>query len=540
MFRTIRGQLLLMAIVTLAGLMLLGGVAIQAARRGAAQLAELNAQAVEPMILIQSVERKVKEVRFRMAGVALGQLPSVGSANHLKEVQASLPSEWARLLAMGTAQSLPAKERGLLAKIDKGMGPLAALMERLQQAYQDDQISTVKAILEDDWPLMHSGVVKPLEGFIPYFQGQTGLALEQASQAARRSMLIVITLGLSVLAGIGLAQSYLQFRITRQIRAAKETVGAIARFDLTQPIQPRGQDEIASLLRDLASMQTRLREVVSQARDSAANLMRQSDGLAGASDRVAAASRTQAESSGGMAASIHELSTAIAQMREHSSASRDLAQDSGDMSREGRQVIQDAAGEMVAIAEGARSASALVTELAELSTEISDIVKVIRDISDQTHLLALNAAIESAHAGAHGRGFSVVAEEVRKLAERTSTSTTEIAGIIARIQGGTSRAESSMKANVVRADKGEALAVQAGAAIEKIEARAGQVVRSVQEIQLALSEQTSAAQDVAKRVEAIAQLTEDNSSASQITSQNAEQVSHLARGLNALVADFKV
>ncbi len=531
---------MVMAILTLAGLLLLGGMAIQAARGGVTLLADLNTQAVEPLILVQSVERKVKEVRFRMAGVALGQLPTVGSANHLKEVQATLPPEWTRLRAMAAAQSLPTKERELLAKIDQGMGPLAALMEKLQQAYQDDRIATVKAILEDDWPLMHSGVVKPLEGFIPYYQAQSGFALEQATEAARRSMVIILTLGLSVLAGIGLAQAYLQFRITRQMRAAKEAVGAIARFDLTQPIQPRGQDEIASLLRDLASMQTRLREVVSQARDSASNLMRQSDGLAGASDRVAAASRTQAESSGGMAASIHELSTAIAQMREHSSASQDLAQDSGAMSREGRQVIQDAAGEMVAIAEGARGASALVTELAELSTEISDIVKVIRDISDQTHLLALNAAIESAHAGTHGRGFSVVAEEVRKLAERTSTSTAEIAGIIARIQGGTSRAESSMKANVVRADKGEALAVQAGAAIEKIEAQAGQVVRSVQEIQLALSEQTSAAQDVAKRVEAIAQVTEDNSSASQITSQNAEQVSRLARGLNDLVADFKV
>jgi methyl-accepting chemotaxis protein len=195
---------------------------------------------------------------------------------------------------------------------------------------------------------------------------------------------------------------------------------------------------------------------------------------------------------------------------------------------------------MAAIADGARQSASIVSDLGGLSAEISGIVKVIKEIADQTNLLALNAAIEAARAGEQGRGFAVVADEVRKLAERTSSSTQQIGDMISRIQSGTQRAVQAMESGVARANQGEELARRAGESIDQIELRTSEVVRAVHEIQLALSEQSAAAKDVAVRVEQIAQMTETNSNASSQTSNNANQVSGLAGHLNELMAGFRV
>jgi len=195
---------------------------------------------------------------------------------------------------------------------------------------------------------------------------------------------------------------------------------------------------------------------------------------------------------------------------------------------------------MQSIAKGVRQSAAIVSELGALSTEISGIVSVIKEIADQTNLLALNAAIEAARAGEQGRGFAVVADEVRKLAERTAASTEQIAGMITRIQSGTQRAVEAMEADVVKANHGEELARKAGISIEQIEQRATDVVRAVKEIQVALSEQSATAKDVAVRVERIAQMTETSYSASRQTSMNAGQVSALAGRLSQLMGGFRV
>ncbi len=540
MIHTLRGQLVLLATVTLISLLALGGMAIHAARGGADLLSDVNSRTVMPLTLLQSVERRLKEVRFRIAGVALEQLPTVGSANHLKESRAALPKEWAEFMRAAMSEALPEAEKSRLDKIDKGMPGLDALMSRLLDAYQADDMDAVKRILEDDWPVVHGNVVKPMEAFMPYYQGLVSASFDEASRNAGRLTWMVAGLFGIVFVLVGATILVMHRRLGGQLAAARSAVENVAGFDLTHAIKVSGRDEISDLLKSLALMQDRLRDVVTQVRDGARSLEAMSGELAGASAEVAGASNKQAESASGMAASMEQLSVSIDQVHEHATASHDLASRSGEASREGREVTLNAATEMAAIAEGARQSSIIVAELGGVSTEITSIVNVIREIADQTHLLALNAAIEAARAGEQGRGFAVVADEVRKLAERTASSTRQIGDMIQRIQSGTRRTMEAMDNDVLRANQGEELARRAGESINQIEQRAAEVVRSVNEIHLALREQSAAAKDVAIRVEQIAQMTETNASASRQTSQNATQVSSLAGSLNELVAGFRV
>jgi len=540
MLHSLRGLLVLVVAMTFVGLLVLGGAAIYAARSGAAHLEEVNANAMAPLTLLQDMERRIKEVRFRIAGVALEQLPTVGTANHLKEVQASLPADWARFQALASAQSLPQEGRAQLEKMGKGMKALEAIMAKLLTAYQGDDLVTVKRVLEEEWPGVHGGLIKPLEQFMPHYQAMAKAQLEQASQSANRLAGLVGIVGVAVIGLVLLVTALFHRKLARQLAAAQRAVVSVSNFNLAEQIPASGRDEIGLLLKGLAEMQSHLRDVVMQVRDGAASLEQMSGELAAASEEVAGASHSQAESASGMAASVEELSVSIDQMREHATDSNALAERSGEAARAGSQVTRSASQEMQAIAEGARQSAAIVSELGDLSGEISGIVSVIKEIADQTNLLALNAAIEAARAGEQGRGFAVVADEVRKLAERTAASTEQIGGMIARIQSGTQRAVEAMEADVSKANRGEELARQAGESIDQIEQRTAEVVRSVNEIQTALSEQSAAAKDVAVRVERIAQMTETSSSASRQTSMNAGQVSELAGRLSQLMGGFRV
>jgi methyl-accepting chemotaxis protein len=179
-------------------------------------------------------------------------------------------------------------------------------------------------------------------------------------------------------------------------------------------------------------------------------------------------------------------------------------------------------------------------ELGRSSEEITSIVNVIREIADQTNLLALNAAIEAARAGEQGRGFAVVADEVRKLAERTGQSTAEIKSKVEKIQQGTHATVDAMQRGVAQAGSSAGLARDAGVAIKKIRDGAAKAEAAVNDITAALREQTTAANQVAKNVEVIAQMSEENSVASEQTAVTAKRLSDLAGELSACASRFRV
>jgi methyl-accepting chemotaxis protein len=287
-------------------------------------------------------------------------------------------------------------------------------------------------------------------------------------------------------------------------------------------------------------MRNTLHELIASISQNMQGLNKSAQELSNSASSSARNTEMQAEAASSMAASVEQLSVSIDQVEEHASEARNVTLASSTQSTEGGRIIHEAAAEMGHIADAVRSTASTIKELEGYSDQISSIVQVIKDIADQTNLLALNAAIEAARAGEQGRGFAVVADEVRKLAERTGNSTQEISAMIGKIQQGTQRAVQEMESGVRRVTDGVDLAHQAGDSVTGIRDSAERTTRAVDDINLALKEQAVAARDIAQKVEHIAQGSEANSAAVAQTAASAQRLQQLASELNSLAARFRI
>lgn len=240
------------------------------------------------------------------------------------------------------------------------------------------------------------------------------------------------------------------------------------------------------------------------------------------------------------AATVAEMVADVNHVTERTGEAARIAQAAREHSSRGATIVLDASAEIERIAQSVEQSAQVVAALGERSTEISGIVKVIHAIADQTNLLALNAAIEAARAGEQGRGFAVVADEVRKLAERTTAATSEISAVIAAIQSETSSAIATIKAGSEQAGNGSQLARQAAEALKTINAGAQDTLDTVSAIATAMSQQSKKAQAIANNVGDIIGLAQRNSKNASSTLADATQLGYLATNLQEAGKVFKL
>ena len=286
----------------------------------------------------------------------------------------------------------------------------------------------------------------------------------------------------------------------------------------------------------VTQLQTSLRHVLV----SASRIADAANQSASVSHQVFDASNRQSESSAAMAAAIEEMTVSIGEINTFTSDASHRAREAGDAANAGAEIISRSNNEMTAIATIARSAGGTINEVGQQSNKISLVVQVIKEVADQTNLLALNAAIEAARAGEQGRGFAVVADEVRKLAERTAASTEEIANVVGAMQSSTQSAVNEMQSVIQRVNAELDLSDQAADRIVEIRGSAKQVADSISQISSALNELSSAAQDIAQRVETVAHMSEENTVAAGNTADVAEKLNTLATDLREAANQFKV
>ena len=374
-------------------------------------------------------------------------------------------------------------------------------------------------------------------------QAEERALLEQrtASMNAAKSLsLWLLWVGGLIATVLAISVAFLLSRsIAGRLQQVVEVARDIAQGRLDSRIERAGRDEIGVLLDAFATMQERLREMIGQIRAGAGQLVEAAQNISSVSTQLSVSTQEQSQAASSMAATVEELTVSINHVADNANEAHGLSSDSGRQSAEGGAVIQETLASMQRIADTVQGAAAQIAELGQHSDQISSIVNVIKEIADQTNLLALNAAIEAARAGEQGRGFAVVADEVRLLAQRTANSTQEITEMIKKIQQGTRSAVSNMEIGVQQVSSGVEQASQAGDAIVTIRQASASVVGVVDQISLALREQTVASQDVARNVERIAQMSMENSEAVADTSRTAQGLQQLALSLEKQVASFR-
>lgn len=326
----------------------------------------------------------------------------------------------------------------------------------------------------------------------------------------------------------------------QRLRVAEDAVTSIATGDLIKPLPPAGNDEISNLIVKVAIMRNALHELIAAVRQNVEALYRSSSHLTHSADDTAQVSIEQSSAAAGMAAAIEQLSESVDVVEGNSRRALAITQDSAARSKQGGDIILAASQEMQNIAAAVKSTAETISGLKDTSHNISGIANVINEIADQTNLLALNAAIEAARAGEAGRGFAVVADEVRSLSERTAQSTQQISRMIAEIQAETDRAAREMNNSVERVNHGVDLANQAGVSISEISEGSRQIASAVDEISHELHEQATAAREIALKVEQIATSAENNSASAAHTADSAKGLQSISGHLQTLASRFRI
>jgi methyl-accepting chemotaxis protein len=325
------------------------------------------------------------------------------------------------------------------------------------------------------------------------------------------------------------------------LRQAGELAETIARdLDLTLRIDSQAGDEVGVMARALDGMTGKLGGTLSGIEARMRDCAQSVRALNAAAGQEAEGSASQSNSTAAIAAAIEQMSTSVSTVAENATGAQSLAQQAGEVSGEGARIIGQTRDEMGHIAERVGSASQAIAALDAQSQQITQVVGVIKDVADQTNLLALNAAIEAARAGEQGRGFAVVADEVRKLAERTAQSTGDIGDLVGNIQHSVMAVIGEMEKVSASVQSGQTLTTELGQKMEAISHESSQVSEAISSISASLAEQSSASQEVARHVESIAQMSDKNSAAAKETAAAARQLDGLTHEVGELLGQFKL
>ena len=326
--------------------------------------------------------------------------------------------------------------------------------------------------------------------------------------------------------------------ITAPIQQAVGATELVASGNLSRRVESHGQDEPARLLAGLAVMQDNLRNTINHIANSSTQLASATEELHSVAEDSSRNLQRQNSEIQQAATAVTEMSAAVDEVARNALDTSEASNQSTKLAEDGRARVRQTVTSIENMTREVSKTSELMEGLAAQSQDIGKVLDVIRAIAEQTNLLALNAAIEAARAGEAGRGFAVVADEVRALAHRTQVSTKEIEQMIAAIQGGTHSAVESMRESTEQARGTLGIALQAGEALEEIHARSGTISERNLLIASASEEQAAVAREVDRNIINISDLSTQSAAGANQTSASAQELARLAAELNTLVARF--
>ncbi|WAB97788.1 methyl-accepting chemotaxis protein [Pseudomonas putida] len=413
---------------------------------------------------------------------------------------------------------------------------LESRMRSLSQANRTDEL---RDLLNRDLLANSEQINKVMNTLVRINTDQTRATNETA--ANQYSAAFVLVVGLLVAAAVltFLCALLLTRSIVKPIDEALKAAEQIADGDLTHTIRAEGTDEAARLLRAMGRMQEKLRDTLQQIAGSATQLASAAEELNAVTDESARGLQQQNNEIEQAATAVTEMTSAVEEVARNAVSTSEASSEASRSTGDGRDLVLETVGAIERMSGDVQATAKLITHLAEQSRDIGKVLDVIRGLADQTNLLALNAAIEAARAGEAGRGFAVVADEVRALAHRTQQSTSEIERMIGSIQGGTEQAVESMRTSTERAESTLNIAKGAGMALDTIAGAVAQINERNLVIASAAEEQAQVAREVDRNLVNINDLSVQSATGAHQTSAASAELSRLAVDLNGLVARFR-
>ncbi len=354
---------------------------------------------------------------------------------------------------------------------------------------------------------------------------------------ASRLMTTLIVIGVIMAVGLGLIISRI---ITTPLSKAVEVANRLADGDLSVDVVATSGDETGQMLSAMGNMVRSLRDMVIQTVTISTGIAAASSQLHATSEQIATGAEEVASQSGTVATASEEMAATSSDIARNCNAAAEASMQSTASATAGARIVQETITGMGVIADRVRQTSRTVEALGTRSEEIGEIIGTIEDIADQTNLLALNAAIEAARAGEQGRGFAVVADEVRALAERTTKATKEIGAMIKTIQSETRDAVRAMDEGVQEAEKGAVSAQKSGEALEDILSRINEVAMQVSQIATAAEQQTATTSEVTTNIQQITEVVHQTANGAEETAGAAAQLARQATDLQTLVGRFSL
>ncbi|HEX5393098.1 MAG TPA: methyl-accepting chemotaxis protein [Rhodocyclaceae bacterium] len=369
----------------------------------------------------------------------------------------------------------------------------------------------------------------------------TGIYIDDVDRDYQRNALVLGAIAAILIVAMSVLGWRIGTSVVKQLGGepsdAAKIMRRVANGDLAVDVGTAPAD---SMLHALGSMVASLHSLITSINSGADRLVKHAENINHAASEVSSASEQQAESAAAMAAAIEELTVSSSHISDSARETEHNSTEAMTLSGEGSARASQAAAAIQKIAQTVGHASERIRALEERAQQVSSIANVIKDIADQTNLLALNAAIEAARAGEQGRGFAVVADEVRKLAERTASATLEIEQTIQGIQGETGGAVDAMNTALGEVDEGVVLANSASESLRAIEAGARLTLERIGEVASATQEQSGASTSIAQRVEQVAQMVDHTTATIRNTATVANELETIALDLKQQIGRFKV
>ncbi|WP_438811664.1 methyl-accepting chemotaxis protein [Pseudomonas syringae] len=329
-------------------------------------------------------------------------------------------------------------------------------------------------------------------------------------------------------------------QITTPLQETLEVVERVASGDLSRNLKVDRKDELGKLQATIQRMTVSLRELVGGIRDGVTQIASAAEELSAVTEQTSAGVNSQKVETDQVATAMHEMTATVQEVARNAEEASEAAVTADRQARDGERVVNEAIAQIERLASAVSNSSEAMGALKQESDKIGSVLDVIKSVAEQTNLLALNAAIEAARAGEAGRGFAVVADEVRSLAQRTQKSTEEIEALIARLQSGTQQATTVMDSSRELSTSSVELTRRAGGSLESITKTVSAIQAMNQQIAAAAEEQSATAEEINRSIINVRDVSEQTSAASEETAASSVELARLGNHLQVLVSRFTV